>query len=430
MKKITIVWAFVLLTALFLQVLPAGTFAADSKLRFITKFEYDMAEPFNNGAARVEKDGKVGYIDKTGKAIIPVAYTAYTEIGEFGDGLVPVKRDGKFGFLDVKGLPSLPFIYEEAGSFSEGLAAVKKDGLWGYINTKGNTVLPFAYNYAGSFQGGVAGVDSEKLFGTQEEQGYFGGFKDGKPYSLLRFIDKKGTVVFVQDGNKYMWPSDFRDGISTFYSINIEQGSTLMGVMDATGKVIVAPDKYKTIMKADNGFCMVKPVKGQWGLLDSKGVEILPCIYTALQLHSDYKRIEVSKSSNDFGLCNLEGKFVVSLKKANGYYVGGGIWHIWDNSGKTQQDYYVDKDGKRINASKFDLLIQGGGFAWVKEAVEGTGDFRYGIVNTQYKLVVPFSNEIDEPLTGFREGAAIVQKKDKRAYVLAPANTPATPKAN
>jgi WG repeat protein len=48
----------------------------------------------------VNKDGKRGYIDKTGRLVIA---PRYDDTWLFHDGLAAVKVDGKFGYIDTSG---------------------------------------------------------------------------------------------------------------------------------------------------------------------------------------------------------------------------------------------------------------------------------------------------------------------------------------
>ena len=57
------------------------------------------------------------------------------------------KRDGKYGFIDKSGNTVVEFIYDDATEQnSSGYAAVKKNGLWGAVDSKGNIVIPPQYN--------------------------------------------------------------------------------------------------------------------------------------------------------------------------------------------------------------------------------------------------------------------------------------------
>ena len=63
----------------------------------------------------------------------------------FKEGLARVERNGKYGFIDEKGSLIIPCIYDDVSSFNEGLASVKRNGKYGFIDKKGNIIVPFIY---------------------------------------------------------------------------------------------------------------------------------------------------------------------------------------------------------------------------------------------------------------------------------------------
>ena len=94
---------------------------------------------------------KAGFIDKTGKEVIPVVFD-YAD--SFGDGLALVAYKGLFGFINHKGQEVIPYMFQGAGIFSEttpSLAGVMLFGKWGFINKEGKVVIPFIYDKIGGF---------------------------------------------------------------------------------------------------------------------------------------------------------------------------------------------------------------------------------------------------------------------------------------
>ena len=82
-----------------------------------------------------------GYIDKTGKEVIPCKYNY---LGGFYEGLAYVHLDDKWGFIDKSGNEVIPCRYDDAGNFSEGLAEVKLDDFhWAWLDKKGKEVVVF-----------------------------------------------------------------------------------------------------------------------------------------------------------------------------------------------------------------------------------------------------------------------------------------------
>jgi hypothetical protein len=62
----------------------------------------------------------------------------YDFADDFTDGLARVQRNGKYGYINPKGEAAIPLVYDDARNFSEGLASVKQNGKWGFIDPKGN----------------------------------------------------------------------------------------------------------------------------------------------------------------------------------------------------------------------------------------------------------------------------------------------------
>lgn len=112
------------------------------------------------------KDGKWGCIDKEGKVIVPLIYSAWYEMCDkmacyedisksILNGWTWVKKEGKYGFVDINGNEIVPCIYDNVCfSVPHGnLWAVCKDNQWGYINEEGEEVIPFQFKQATNFNG-------------------------------------------------------------------------------------------------------------------------------------------------------------------------------------------------------------------------------------------------------------------------------------
>ena len=100
----------------------------------------DMLYPFS-------ENGKYGYINKTGKVVLPAQFE-YAE--KFYEGLAVVKQGGKRGFIDATGKMVIPALYDQKidGYFSEGLACVKLGAKYIYIDKTGKTIIePFRQNH-------------------------------------------------------------------------------------------------------------------------------------------------------------------------------------------------------------------------------------------------------------------------------------------
>lgn len=95
----------------------------------------------NVGAYRDPNDmwekigGKWGFIDRTGKEVVPIKYDS---VDFFNEGLAKVCLDGKCGFVDARGVEVIPLKYNDVQSFENGRAKVSLNGKEFHIDKKGN----------------------------------------------------------------------------------------------------------------------------------------------------------------------------------------------------------------------------------------------------------------------------------------------------
>src|SRR3989344_2226203 len=117
----------------------------DQSGKEIIPFEYESCSPFSNGLAKVKKDGKYGFIDQSNNVIIPFGkYEYVTDF--FAGGLARVRRvrrvrkgHDEYGLINKEGKEVVPFgkydYIENEASPSESLLKVRKDGKYGLIDT-------------------------------------------------------------------------------------------------------------------------------------------------------------------------------------------------------------------------------------------------------------------------------------------------------
>ena len=66
-----------------------------------------------------------------------------------------IELNGKYGFLDKTGKEVVPCKYDDIGGFSEGLVRVCINGKWGVINKTGKVVIPIKYDKMEDCKNGV-----------------------------------------------------------------------------------------------------------------------------------------------------------------------------------------------------------------------------------------------------------------------------------
>ena len=87
-------------------------------------FSYDWGTEFKDGLAEVKRNGKSGFVDKTGREVVPLIYDWASA---FSEGLAKIKRNGQYGFVDSSGREAVPPRYDNVYDFKEGLGQVMRN---------------------------------------------------------------------------------------------------------------------------------------------------------------------------------------------------------------------------------------------------------------------------------------------------------------
>ena len=127
----------------------------EKRLELAKKYEY--IAPFSDGLAEVRLNGKSGFIDKTGKPVIPCEYDGVDDDG-FIDGITFVKLNGKNRIVDKANKQIVPSEYDVD------VVEVCEDGImpivplnekWGVIDKTGKSILPCVYDGVEYFGVGI-----------------------------------------------------------------------------------------------------------------------------------------------------------------------------------------------------------------------------------------------------------------------------------
>ena len=156
----------------------------DKSGRLVIPCTFDNANPFYKGVAHVVKDGRDYYIDKMGNRTynipkgVPTTNRTFYEMlyGNHSDVLSIECREGKYGVNNINGENIIPFIYDGITFNNEGLIKVEKSGKFGWLDEKGKEVIPIQFDTANNFSDGLAHVT---LIGKGEG-----------------FVDKHGNTTF------------------------------------------------------------------------------------------------------------------------------------------------------------------------------------------------------------------------------------------
>lgn len=131
---------------------------------------------FSEGLLPIEVKNKWGYVDKAGRLVIA---PQFEDAESFREGLAPVKvhdeqttwcpadpagnRSGftmRWGYIDKTGKFIIPAQFESAGAFSEGLAPIDNCDRAFFIDKTGKRVIDRNFRYAYPFSSGLARVET------------------------------------------------------------------------------------------------------------------------------------------------------------------------------------------------------------------------------------------------------------------------------
>jgi hypothetical protein len=334
------------------------------------------------------KRGRSGYIDQSGKIVIPLVlpYWGGNSDGEFHDGLLEI-GNGKGIYVDHSGRRAFPGRLQRGWDFSEGLAAAmpEKGVLWGYINTHGDFAIrpwlrPSADNYLWPFQDGLALI---------EEEGKYG------------YIDRTGKFVIPP---RFLLAEPFHEGIARVviegpcvYQQILEEspcpdiGTVPHGKSSLRG---APPCKYTFVDKLGNLISNAQfdyarefseglaPVKsgGKWGYIDRTGHLAIPLKYDMATPFS--QGLALVSEDKLFGYIDSRGEFRITPRFKYAESFADGLAVVGD---ERSSYWYINQDGNQLFGRKFVLASPFfKGIAHVKlegdetqTEIQGSGTFAY-----------------------------------------------------
>ncbi len=239
----------------------------DETGRMVIPARFDAAFDFSEGLAYAESKGMGAFINRQGQIVIrlPKKMSASLDSFAYGfhEGRAAVRVETNYGFVDRSGRVICKG-YTSVASFSEGLAAVAVNGdnppKYGFINTKGELVISARFDAVfrghtigalSHFSEGLASVRVGEEYGFIDKTGRFvippkfsfaGDFSEGLAFVRLGeqagYINKSGEWAITRR-EKIYGGERFREGLA---AVDFERGT---GYLDHTGKIIIQPQFYE-----------------------------------------------------------------------------------------------------------------------------------------------------------------------------------------
>lgn len=289
----------------------------------LTSRSFDAVEDFKEGLAAVQSGSKWGFIDTSGKMVLPTRFKDVYGTFKYEYAVVRDTND-LYGLIDKSGnwvvKPAFQWIWNH---FSNGLLwAADKDGAHGFINRQGEPVgkkynsivegqgfgglVNLYQNEDGRYEGlDTNGVSRFILPENIQKAGDFAnGFAAVKVDSLWGYIDSSGIFV-IKPAFKGAYYFN-KAGYAPAWGLN-----NAVGLIDRRGNWVVEPifhsfSRY-THYYDQRLFLVADTVKG-WGFVDFKGKTIFEPQFSAYQIINRHYLVEKGKK---WGLINFDGKMLL-----------------------------------------------------------------------------------------------------------------------
>jgi hypothetical protein len=262
----------------------------DRSGRLVIEFTFDGAERFSEGLAAVVLDGRHGYVDGAGRmALVPEQEPDGAVHRRFADGRAAVRKGGAIGFIDRSGKLAIPARFTSAQDFSEGVTFACDRSGCGYIDRSGRAVVGAGLLTGMPFRNGVAGMSIRgegkhgpryvlhdakrgRLPGDYDNVGSLSeGLIAVRHRARWGYVDRAGRGVIRP---RFSGAGEFSDGLAPVY----EQAWTC-GYADPTGKLVI-PARFRLCHAFSNGRARVEilgpdPKIPQPGFIDNKGALVI-----------------------------------------------------------------------------------------------------------------------------------------------------------
>jgi hypothetical protein len=278
-------------------------------------------EPLYPHAERTS--GPWGYIDKTGKIVVPLQYQA---VEAFSEGLAAVKSNYLSGYIDRTGRVVVDFRFRVARPFQSGRAIVSRPGGWDVIDAEGRvTALPNVTS-VGSFHEGRAvvvvtsqgrnkagAIDPSGRTAIEPQYARMEPFSEGLAAALLDgkwgFIDKDGAVVIPFELG---WAASFSEGRAR---VLVPKTPPVSGFIDKSGNLVIPFDRAHTGNANDfkDGLATVSIAGKGWGAIDREGRMAIPPQFPGIGFLGGRfsEGLLAVTNGKAYGYVDKQGRFVV-----------------------------------------------------------------------------------------------------------------------
>ncbi|WP_185113831.1 WG repeat-containing protein [Chryseobacterium sp. Leaf405] len=396
----------------------------DGKEFFITKNnlklegDYDGINVFSYGLAAVHKNGKWGFIDNSGKLIIPLVYD---NVDYFRySGLAAVKKDGKSGFINKLGAEIIPIIYDGAyQEMKDSNVLVEKNKKWAVFNNKGKQLSEFKYDNLNSFKRAYITDFSKDIFKRDESTFFENGAALVETNGKFEFINSRAQAAFpnnkfdsatvfdtyhnaiVKRNGKYgiIKPTgefripleyDFIEYYDTHHLnseyYNVKKGKIFFFYNKDLKKIGESEEPIYNDFSVSNPTITYKNLKGKYGIVDWQGNVVIPFDYDGIYKIEGTHFLSVKKGKY-YGVISESGKTKIPTKYESLFPV----YDKFDDEDLRQKNLFVADEklidiNNKILIREYDSIMP---IFYNHNKLIVSKNKKYGIIDVDNKILLP-----------------------------------------
>lgn len=311
-------------------------------------FEY-----FKDGLAIVKKDGKYGAVDRTGQIIIPAQYDW---LSPFKNDITTMEQNGKWGVLDRNGKIIIPCLYDSGLRFTENMASALLNDKYGFIYKKGRMIIPATFEYASVFAEGLALVRQNDKYGFIDTTGklvipaQFDDITDFTLYGCSSYfpedmaeVKQNGKQGLINKTGKFVIPAEYDMIEVTSEDLVSFKKDGKYGYMDKTGNILI-PARFEQCYGFNEGMAAVE-VNGKWGFIDIKGELTIPAQYTCVVPFSE--GLAAVEIDDKWGAIDQAGNLVIPAGFDDAFFFDKGLAFVEQEDNIYSRWFFIDKQGRR-----------------------------------------------------------------------------------
>ena len=303
-----------------------------------------------------------------------------SETAQYEKNVLKYEKDGKYGLIDMAGEEIVKPKYDEISSlgYKQGQILIKEKEKYGIIDSQGNTIIKPIFD---SIQSDQYYTDQDKY----EKSGYIvcETTEDGYRYG---YYDYEGSKILDNDYNEIVRIAKV-SGTDDIYLIASENGQA--GVFVNNNKII--DTKYQSIIYNDDTKNFVVEITGKYGVINNRGVEILPVEYSSIEIKGIYIYTTKEEEQKVF---DKEGKEVeiafdtiIEPTKNSEYYV---------KSVQNQKYSILNSNFEEISKQEYSYLE----YAFAQYFIATNMEGKSGVIDTNENILLNFEYDVVQSIKG------------------------------